>query len=75
VLRHGWLLWMFKTVVPLMLLQSGFHGTASLSNVDLDALTGDSVYTRCPKSLVIFNVCFLLRVYIYCDQTLSVNAT
>jgi hypothetical protein len=39
--------------VPLMLLQPGVHGMASLSNVDL-ALTRDSVYTCCAKSQVIF---------------------
>jgi hypothetical protein len=38
-----------------MLLQPHVHGTASLSNVDLAALTGDSVYTRCPKYQVIFD--------------------
>jgi hypothetical protein len=43
-------------LVPLMHLQPGVHGTVSLSNVDLDALTGDSVYTRCPVSQVIFDL-------------------
>jgi hypothetical protein len=33
---------MFKTDVPLMLLETLAHGTAYLSNVDLAALTGDS---------------------------------
>jgi hypothetical protein len=37
-----------------MLLQPRVHGTACLPNVDLAALTGESVYTRCPKSHVIF---------------------
>jgi hypothetical protein len=46
---------MFKTDVPLMLLQLSAHGTACLPNVGLAALTGDSVYTRCPKSKVIFD--------------------
>jgi hypothetical protein len=36
--------------VLLMFLQPRVHGTACLPNVDIDALTGDSVYTRCPKS-------------------------
>jgi hypothetical protein len=39
---------MFKTDVPLMLQQPRIHGTACLPNVDLAALTGDSVYTWCP---------------------------
>jgi hypothetical protein len=51
---HGRLVWMFKTDVSLMLLQPRVHGTAFLPNVDLAALTGDSVYTWCPKSQVIF---------------------
>jgi hypothetical protein len=46
---------MFKMDVPLMLLQSHIHGTACLPNVDLAALTGDFVYTQCPKSQVIFD--------------------
>jgi hypothetical protein len=41
--------------VPLMILQPGIHGTTSLSNVNLATLTGDPVYTRCSKSLVIFD--------------------
>jgi hypothetical protein len=48
VFIYGRLVWMFKTYVPLMLLQPGVHGTACLPNVDLAALTRDSVYTRCP---------------------------
>jgi hypothetical protein len=31
---------MYKMDVPLMFLESGVHGTASLSNVDLAALSG-----------------------------------
>jgi hypothetical protein len=48
VFSHGGFVWMFKTDVSLMLLQPRVHGTASLPNVDLVALIGDSVYTRCP---------------------------
>jgi hypothetical protein len=44
VFSHGRLVLLFKTDVPLMLLQPRFHGTACLPNVDLAALTGDSVY-------------------------------
>jgi hypothetical protein len=43
--------------VPLMmLLQSCVHGTACLPNVDLATLTGDAVYSRCPKSQIIFDL-------------------
>jgi hypothetical protein len=52
---HGRLVWFFKTNVPLMLVQPGFHGTACLPIVDLASLAGESVYTRCPKSQVIFD--------------------
>jgi hypothetical protein len=55
VFSHGGLVWMFNTDVPLMLLQPRVHGRASLPNVDLAALTGYSVYTRLPKSHVIFD--------------------
>jgi hypothetical protein len=48
VFSHGCLVWMFKTDVPLMVLQPRVHGTTCLPNVDLAALTGDSVYTQCP---------------------------
>jgi hypothetical protein len=47
IFSHGWLVWMFETYVPLMLLQPGVYGMACLPNVDLATLTGDSVYTRC----------------------------
>jgi hypothetical protein len=46
---------MFKTDVLLMLLLPCVHGTACLPNVDLAALTKDSVHTWCPKSQVIFD--------------------
>jgi hypothetical protein len=52
---HGRLVWLFKTEVPLMLLQPAVHGTACLPNVDLAALTGDSVYTLCPNSQIIYD--------------------
>jgi hypothetical protein len=42
------LVWMFKTDVPLMLLQPCVHGTVCLPIVDLVALARDSIYTRCP---------------------------
>jgi hypothetical protein len=47
-LGYSWLVWMFKTYVPLMLLQPGVNRMACLPNVDLAALTRDSVYTQCP---------------------------
>jgi hypothetical protein len=34
VFSHGWLVWMFKADVPLMLLQPRDHGTACLPNVE-----------------------------------------
>jgi hypothetical protein len=55
VFSHGRLVWMFKMDVPLMLLQPCINRTACLPNVDLTALTGDSVYTQCLKSQVFFD--------------------
>jgi hypothetical protein len=46
---------MFKMYVPLMLLQPGVHGTACLPNVDLAALTSDSL----PLSLFLYSWLFL----------------
>jgi hypothetical protein len=39
VFSYDWLVWMFKTYVPLMFLQPGVHGRAHLPNVDLATLT------------------------------------
>jgi hypothetical protein len=55
VFSHGRLVWMFKTDMRLMLLQPRDHGTACLPNIDLAALTGDFLYTRCSKSQAIFD--------------------
>jgi hypothetical protein len=55
VLSHGRLVWLFKTDVLLMLLQPRVHRTACPPNVDLAALIGDSLYTQCPKSQIIFD--------------------
>jgi hypothetical protein len=60
VFSHGRLVWIFKTDVPLMLLQPCVQGTACLHNVDLAGLTGDFVYTLSPKSQVMY-VC----MYVY----------
>jgi hypothetical protein len=48
VFNHGRLVWMFQMDVPLMLLQPAVHRMACLPNVELVALTWDSVYTWCP---------------------------
>jgi hypothetical protein len=48
VFSCGWLVWMFKMYVPLMLLQPGVHGAVCLPSLDLAALTRDSVYTLGP---------------------------
>jgi hypothetical protein len=59
VFSHGCLVWMFKTDVPLVLLQPRVHGTACLPNADLAALTGNyvRVYRLC-------HMWFMLRINI-----------
>jgi hypothetical protein len=49
VFSHGWLVWMFSTVAPVMLLQPCVHRTPCLASVDLAALTAFCIH---PVSLV-----------------------
>jgi hypothetical protein len=55
VLHHSWLVWMFYPNMLMVFLQSEVNQTTCLYKADLAALTGDTVYTQCPQSLVILD--------------------
>jgi hypothetical protein len=53
VFDHGRFIWMLQTNVPVVLLDPGLNGTASLPNVDLTTFAGYAVHTWSPESQVI----------------------
>jgi hypothetical protein len=52
VFGHGRLTWMLQTNVPVMLLDSGFDGTASLPSVHVATFAGCAVQISCLESQV-----------------------
>jgi hypothetical protein len=55
VFSHGRFVWMLQTDVPVVLLDPGFNGMASLLNIDLTTFAGYAVYASSLKSQAIFH--------------------
>jgi hypothetical protein len=55
VFGHGLFVWLLQNDVAMMILDPGLDGTASVSDVDLTTLSGNSVHDRSLESQIMLH--------------------